>query len=589
MMKPIIFIFCFILSQTLAAAPSCASLFNSESTQNENFSKTDRLAALNHQMALYFKSEWSKQRRLTDADAAKTLLEKFETHATETDLSILEVYVQILKATKGTYYVREEGFYIDLHTDKRPKSSAFQERHWDWNILVGYFFNSPSLFTFTKEQDLRYLKHVLATARQYSSPRSLKQVLQQANRSWATNALSVDPELEADFFNFAQNKNYQTLFKEFEKSVYHAKLDKDEVGSMLAAFRSSNSAFDLFLAKKYIDVFVRYPESGGKPPQWLQLTDWRVFEMGLPTGSIDHLTDFIFQNSHDMQTKIYLLKILKEFDNPKNRLAEDFYLSFLKAREILDKKTKPIPAPVIYQTDMRIFTTSHEPTEAAPSQVTEVHVFWNKTIGRLQANVVNSFDINGHQKTVRDNPQLRSYVKRYFDNLRQDGTYTDSEIDHFESKELNSPLVNTTYISFTKPNSDKMLAMIRIFDATNIKTFIENDFDLNFVERKSKERIFELGRLIATSEVEAKSFPYIMARVAEYFRNINASGVTYGDGNRSASAYYQRFGYKVAYTPEQLGLTGNATPMWVFKLSIKDLISKFLKPYESVKLRKSEN
>lgn len=572
------------MTQQAMATLVCSDLFSSEGESLRSTTTQE----LESRMVDHFRAEWFKDRPLSDADAAKKLLKKIERHGTDMDRDILDVYLQILQSTQGNYFVREPGFYVDMHMGERPKSSHFQERHWDWNILEGYFFNSPSLLTFTKEQDLSYLNHVLKTAQSGARPKSLKRVLQEANRSWALSALQPHSKILQEYVAYDQGKKYSTLYADLITKFFASKYDPT---NSLEAFRSSNSSFDLFILNKYLDLTLKFPSGSWKPPSWLQLTDWRVFEMGLPTGSVDYITDFLFQNSHDMTAKIYLVRILNEMESLKSKSSDDFYFSFLQARRNLDSRIKPIAAPPMYQTDLRIFSVSHEPQErSGPSSLNEVHVFWNETLGRLQANVVRSFPTSlNRDATVGMNPQLRSYIKKYFDNYRQEKTYLPEEIDHFENKEFNSPLLETTYIAFTKRGSDEMLAMIRIFDATHSKTFIESDYNLNFEERKNGESIFELGRLIASAEVEAKSFPFIMARVAEYFKNIGTSGVTYGDGNRAATAYYQRFGYKLVLAPEQLNIKGEATPMWVFKQSVADLIERFSKPFETVRLRKLEN
>lgn len=583
-MRLIVILLCLILSQPSMSAPTCQTFYMSLN----NLSRSEKIQDLQSRLIDYFRADWFKERPTSDAEAAKILLKKVERYGTDLDLDILRVYVQILQSTQGTYFVREPGFYIDMQMGERPKASHFQERHWDWNILEGYFFNSPSLLTFTKERDLSYLQHVLKTARSQARLKNLKYVLREANRSWVLEALEPHEKLLQEFLAFENGKNYSTLYANFSKK---ASALRPEALNFLEAFRSSNSVFDLYILNKYFDLTQKFPVGLWSPPKWLQLTDWRVFEMGLPTGSMDYVTDFLFQNSHDVNTKIYLLKILKEMESLPPKNAEGFYFSFLEARKNLDGNITPIQAPPIYQTDVRIFSVSHEPGEKkGSSSLNEVQVFWNQTLGRLQADVVRSFPTSlDHNVTVGMNPQLRSYIKKYFNNYRNKKTYLPEEIDHFEAKELNSPLLKTTYISFTKPGSDQMLGMIRIFDATHSKSFIERDYGLNFEERAMNEPIYELGRLIATSEVESKSFPFIMARVAEYFKNIGATGITYGDGNRAASTYYQQFGYKLVFTPEQLNIKGNSTPMWVFKQGVSDLIERFSKPFETVHLRKFEN
>ncbi|MBL7557208.1 MAG: hypothetical protein JNM24_15385 [Bdellovibrionaceae bacterium] len=129
--------------------------------------------------------------------------------------------------------------------------------------------------------------------------------------------------------------------------------------------------------------------------------------------------------------------------------------------------------------------------------------------------------------------------------------------------------------------------MVRLFDATKTKTFIEREFqNIEIPERKTGEPIYEIGRLFATEKADGNSLGPIMARVAQHLKNTNAKGTIYLDANRAGMKYYSRRRAKVIYTPEQLNQPTGATPLWVMKYTVSEFIKEFLtNDYQTVKTR----
>jgi hypothetical protein len=632
-MRKLFFIACLTFSNTVSAASLCKDLFVSSSVSvgakaafelaaKSDAEHKDRIEILKDRLSSYFRQEWKSPEPLSDAAAARSVITKLELYGSLTDLAILETYVRILELTPGKFEARGLGFYVDSKMGVRAKSTHFQERHWDWSVLDGYFFNSPSSLTFSKERDLAYLSHVLQTALAHQGKNSLRVILQEANRSWALDALKSDPALRTGYLAFEKGRSYGELLSEFiakvrawaaeAKTVEQKHVRYRRVQMALRAFGQANSSFDLYLLNNYFDLTRALQTTAfkeeWKPPFWLQMTDWRVFEMGLPSGSIEYMSDFLFQNSHDMVAKIYLLRILTKMQTtvPRDLLRiEDgtlagndptlpsFYFSFLEARERVDATIAKIVAPDIYESDLHIFSPNHQPGAGGADSLDHVLVQWNPTLGRLGANLVESFPVALNRNvTVASSPLLRGHVKRYFDNFRKDQTYTQKEIDIDENKELNAPLARSTFLVFTKPGRDQLLAMVRIYDGGLLDgetqpIFIEQDFpQLQLPERSQGVPIYEMGRLIATPEVVANSLGLIMSRVGEYFKNTSGKGVVYMDGNRVATTYYRRLGANIVYGPEQLGLKPDATPLWILKASVSQIMHQFVKPrYESVQLR----
>ena len=94
---------------------------------------------------------------------------------------------------------------------------------------------------------------------------------------------------------------------------------------------------------------------------------------------------------------------------------------------------------------------------------------------------------------------------------------------------------------------------------------------------------------MTTSDVAGASMPILLSRVAEFFVNTNTSGFVYLDGNRAASTYYRRAGAQVAFEPKELDLSADATPLWILKISVGELIKRFTRAnFESLRLKEAE-
>lgn len=568
--------------------------------------KQTQIHEIKKRLKNYFGSAWLKQEPLSDAEAALRLVNKLELYGSNIDLKVFDAVLKVFESSTSPYEARAPGFYVDMETGVRPKSNFFQERHWDWNIMDGYFFNAPLTLSLSKEKDLDYLYHISKTAREFPSKLKMQDLLQIANHKWALQELNYFTGLNEQYQKFHQGKSYATLYLEVKSKmslwvnqandIQAKQLRGQQVQSAIQAFRSSNSIFDLLILDKFFDLLASSKISDGKwdavtSPKWLQMTDWRVYEMGLPNPSIPYLTDFIFQNSHDLVAKGYLLSILNRMAVIKaNGINDqlDFYFSFLDARQSVDEQITQAPAPISYKTDFHIFSKQFSPGQVESDSLDHVVVWWNPMFSRVQSNVVDSVPVYLNKNiTVASHPNLRSYIKTYFDYFRKNKTYTKKEIDHDEEQEMNASLLDTTYLVFTVADKDHLLTMIRIFDGTRSKTFIEKEFPhITLPGRDSGEMIFEIGRLFSNRNVESHSLEIIMARAAEYFKMTNAKGFVYLDANLAAKKYYERYGGSIVYTPEQLNLSPEATPLWVMKFSVEEIIKIFLKPsYNSVNVR----
>jgi len=584
------------------ANPLCEGVYRpSESGQKSVLNKD-----LERRLEVYFGEQWRSGGDLSDAQIAKDLFKKLNQRGTLLDLKFFDLYVSILESTSSRYDVRAPGFYIDLLMWFRPKSNFFQERHWDWSILDGYFFNAPLPVSIVKDQDFKYMQHILETAKELGRV-SLREVLQKANHTWALKTISSTSKIGRLYNAYVENESYGQLSKKFRAKVKHwissGRNEKErKTRAKIAqhpalAYESSNSYLDLFIMNKYFDLINTYGVSNQywphtDIPKWLQLTDWRVYEMALPYASMEYMNDFLFQNSHDIKAKEYLLKILVEMEATPIKKYGDFngfYFGFLEARAHVDQRIIENNANHRYQSDLHIFTKRVQDADGIEAY-DQIKVNWNPVFGRLQSNVVNYTMLKNDQlSTVSTDPQLRSNVNQYFDQLRKDKAFTAEEIDRDEQLELQAPLSNTTYLSFTRRGTERLLTMVRLFDGTVNKTYIEREFPHIILPRgENGEKTFELGRLFSKSEVQINSVRPVMAMVAEYLKMANVSGEVYFDCSRGPMKYYLSLGAEIVYTPEQLKIGDGQTRLWVMKFSVSDIIRIFSKPsYRAVRLKNS--
>ena len=250
----------------------CVSLFETrvESIANpvnnlrpfDQMSQSEKIKSLEDKLKNYFQKEWSTADKLSDAYAARQLLLRLSARGTHLDLEIFNQYVEIFRACDEPYFVREPGFYVDLNMGSRPKTALFQERHFDWNIVDNYFFNSPTHLDFVKNKNLDYLKFVAQFAKQ--KKQSMKKTLIEANSAWTTKDLANHPNILSAFQSYSANKSYPELYINLRRKTDHwiaqgqteaiKKQRKEMVQFALDSFKNSNSIFDLYIFCKKASI-----------------------------------------------------------------------------------------------------------------------------------------------------------------------------------------------------------------------------------------------------------------------------------------------------------------------------------------------
>lgn len=603
-----------------------------EAAVQEKHEIASKISEIKGRLARYFGHEWQHPDSLSDAFAAREVLQGLERFGSLIDIQIVDTYVSVLEATQGKYEVRVPGFYIDLFMGQRPKSALFQERHWDWNIFINYFFNEASTFTFTKQTDLDYLRHILAEAQAQPSRRSLREVLEKANVSWTLKHLQHFPEIAAQLRVFSGTRSYRAIYQTFSQKVakWRTEAEKTDAGRLLfqetinalRSFRSSNSIFDLLIFERYFELAQKHPHLTLSVSSETQMTDWKVFEGPLASGSIQNLTDFLFQNSHDAQAKAYLLRILNQMTLISRRVegrGHWFMEVYEHARRTVDRKIPDIPAPEDFRTDLHLFTMvgdraiNYKDKEnlgrmnplSCPS-IVEMVVRWNAKLGRPQSYIQESIPLSSFtHPTVSANPLLMQYLKSYFDTLKKNATISPEKIEESFRREASAPLARSTFFVFTRPGTNDLVAMVRLFDGGRLEffnthehkhynrgeelTYIERDFPhLRLPGREENLPIIELGRLLATPDAAGNSLGSIMNRVADYLYNQGRHGIVYMDGAEAAMTYYRRSGAAIVYTPEDLRISPHETPIWVLSASMGQIIHQFSPAkYSAVRLREN--
>ena len=421
-------------------------------------------------------------------------------------------------------YRQFQGSYEDPLLGKRRQAARFQEQHWSWKGLTEYLFNSPSVLTFAKQDDLNYLQHVLKTARTMKTENSVVyfgNLLAIANRSLVLKRLQKTPEVRARFIAYEKEDSVQKIWSRFYIKVFtwtSEPVNRSERNTRAAlaerttsALRTSNMSFDTYILDQYFDLVrafkIESPKSVGKLASTETLSNWRSFDTGLAQGSLSHATDFLFQNSHDVEMKAHLSRILSEMekviaeqpdlaDGSASKSSERFQVVYKEAKKRVESQMTLHQAPEMYRTDMHIYTVHHRAENSGNSDkqqgLDRITVRWNSVLGKLQADVVSANLLKDRLKTISDIPQFRKYVRRYFENFRRSGTYSQSETTHDETAELEASLADTTFITFTKQGTSEIVGMIRIFDGNNGQPiYIEKEFPhLRLPERESKTPIF---------------------------------------------------------------------------------------------------
>jgi hypothetical protein len=655
----------------------CANFLDSE-LRNSATKTQQHLNGILNKLNQLFGPRWQEANNNYDHYSAQLILNQLTRFGTPVDIEIFDTYVSILLNTQGPFELREQGlFYIDQHLGERPKSTHFRELHWDWSIFIGYFSTTPSVLHFTKAEDLAYLQELLNQINQQKllkqTKLTLSEVLMRANRSWHfrhlqktepqlaktfksyfTQALPTEmpPEVQAEvqteirltqpteqptltakstytlrYFLFAKKVEAFKVKSQIKK--HDAELNK-KLDEALSYFKNSHSELDLYIFEKYFDLILQLPVSEAlaqaQTDKKLQLTHWQVFYHGLPFGSVEYFTDFLFQNSHDTAMKAHLLKILmtmqdlvdrnylEEIHDPKNA----FFSTFTLARTYVENDIEQIPAAKIYESDLRIFTVNADLAVSTKSQGSsmprfafprydEVLVSWNPFVSKLQANVIRSYSLQSENTPkVGGLKKLRDYFKMYFDTLRQNQTVPDEWINEFEREEMDSSLARSTIFAFTETHTEKLLALVRIFDGSQMEFYDSQDqwrYDhddkrlpikqafpaISLPELQNFEHVLEIGRVLATKDIIANSYDTMMARIADYFNVRGMKGIIYLSSPAAMARYNQRKGASVVYTPEQLAKNPqDMNSVYILKITIDDFIKKFLRPeYDSVQLRET--
>jgi hypothetical protein len=555
-----------------------------------------------------FRAKWFRQNEHHDVASAKGIVENLEKFGSPVDYAIFDAYLKIHENTVGVFDIRNGGFYYDVWEAMRPKSDHFQHIHWDWSIFRSYLFDNTRSVMLPRRWDLEYLSFVNETAVRMGGNRPLKAVLEQADHEWTLKNLRADPFLLEKYIQYKNGRSHARIYKTFvdkvnlwihePNSVELTKQREKEAQMTLVSFRGSTSIFDLMLMERYFDLVVRYKvehrlgDTYEMVPKWVHLNDSLAIELGLSYGSLHYMTDFIFQNAHNLKIKAHVLGVLNLME--KNQIEEQsqsfsFFSHFNKAYFDNLDQVKKTNAPANYQTDLHIYSRSMNPSEATVDSLENNIVQWNREIGQLQMKTAETYPVARNQNTtVRSHPQLKAYVKEYFDQFRTSREFSETELIRDEAAELDSRLLNSTFFVFTRPNSHRLLSMARLFDGTNEKTYIESEFPhVEFPERKTNENIYEIGRLLSRPEVKGESLEIIMARIAEHLYTKKMSGTIYFDVKKAVRKFYLRkYPVVEVYNPKQLKLGPKDTPIWVMKMTVEKFIESFFKPeFHSIELR----
>lgn len=547
-----------------------------------------------------FRSKWFRQNEHHDVFAAKYIVDKLEKFGSPVDYAIFDTYLKIIENSSGPFDLRNGGFYYDDMEAYRPKSNHFQHIHWDWTIFANYLFDNTRSVMLPRKWDLAYLTFVKETAIKMGSDKPLKTVLEQADHEWAQAVLQKDTHVLDQYAEFKMGRSHKQIYKSFlqrvttwisEARTKELRTQRSSAAhDMLASFRNSTSVFDLMLMEKYFDLVVRYKvenrigDTYNMVPKWIHLNDTMALELGLAYGSLHYMTDFIFQNSHNLKVKKHLMDVLNLLDSfpLKSRYkVGDFFSSYNKAYfDIIESAPKAAP-PVRFNKDLHIYSRSLNPNEATVDSLEHTIVHWDEVVGHLQVKTVETYPVDRNKHaTVRAHPQLKAYVEEYFELLRSQKIYSETETNRDEQAELNALLLDSTFFVFTPSERSKLISMARLFDGTNSKTYIEAEFPhVKFPERETGGNIFEIGRLLSRIEASGENLEIILSRVAEHLYTKKVSGTIYFDVNRAVRALYLRK-YKVeeVYTPEQLNIAPGATPVWIMKMSVEKFIESFLNP-----------
>lgn len=583
------------------ADTSCRSYYIGQARHAE---KIGQIRALEGRLDAYF----FNYRQSKEAVHAYGVFEKLKESKHDTNLEIFSVYLSVLENIYGSKKVQFDHSYDVAPWAELAKSDIFQERYWHWDRLYEYFFMAPLTIDLNRERDLAYLNHVAMTAKiSREEKQSLKDVLHQANHTWAQNQLSRFPEVRAEYNDYQKNKSmgqlYADLVSEFTK-WYSRPMDKSvrqkrwvQTIDILETLRNSNSAFDLFVARKYLEMITLYlpdsePASFLRPRANMQMTDWDMHIVGLPLGSFEVLNDFLHQNSYDYINKAYTVSVLNTMKLISPRLSgkprHNFPTAYSISRKIIDKKITLEPAKAGYQSDLHLYTQSSNPELHTHNSFKEAWVRWNPILGRPLVNTVSTYVPRNNHLALEDVLQLSHYMNDYFARARTAKAFRSEEIDVDQQKEMSANVYDSTYFISTHPNTYLLIAMTRLMNVTHTKSLVENEFPgVELPERKTGEEIREIGRLLATNAASGQSLRRIMSPVAQYLKFTNAKGVIYFTCGEAAKNLYTNFNAQIFRSPEQLKQSSGATPQWIMKYTVEDFIKEYLTPeYVTVQTRK---
>jgi hypothetical protein len=593
-----LFIIILLFGVSIQAGDLCLSFYSIES-------RLAQISILNGRLKNYLGGPYES----LNAHLAHKVLNQLALKGTELDLKIFDLYLRILQETRGDTKLLSTGAYFDIYSNVgvRIRTHRFQEQNWDWEKLYEFFNDTPLSLDFFREQDIAYLEHVVLIAKKTKSKKTLAQILEKSNYSWAIHKLERFPEVRDEYERYQKGKSINTLYLELKEkynlwiaesvSPEVQRQRSEQIRPLLESLRiTTNSSFDLFLASRYLDAISPYLGPNGVPSSRNKtttddLTHPDFLSLALSEGNFATLNQVIFQNAHDYVTKGHVASILIKIieTGPENLIdykGNKFQKAFFDASNAFIATFPRIPAPDFYFADLDIYSLN----QGLRTEIFElVSVEWDPIAGRPLAARTWSIPAFPHrQSTLKSIYPLNKYVKSYFDHFRKKGTHTLEEIQRDEDAEMNSNFLDSTYFIFRRPHTVTMATMVRLFDATKSKTFIERELpEVVIPERALGEKIYELGRLYATEEAEGQTLSLIMARVAHHLKNRIAKGVIYFDAHEAGMKYYTRHGAKTVYRPDQLNQPASATPLWVMKYSVEDFIKHFLKPdYKTVRTRK---
>lgn len=593
----------FLQSQSVAAAPKKEVVRTEAVLKSSPVLRQEKIKNFRDRMEKIV-SVMTYEAQQVYVQQGRDLVNAVEKHASDLDLRIFDNYLSILEASQHylDLFVGSKD-YENTTKSSQVKSTRLGSDQWTFPKMKEYLFESPSILTFTKEQDLRYLEYI----NQYSKQKTnweIRDLIREASHNWTLHEMQNEPALRRQYEAFLQGRNREKMQTDFSIKVFwwthevprgQRRNQREEFEDAAWVLTKNHLSIDNLLGSQYFDLVAKFPDykkdflSFLKKAPSVRPTDWEFFSKGLNSGKAKDITDFLFQNGHDLKPKIHLMKILNQMEKSFTGAKDETFTSlFDKARRIVEEKMPHIEAPLEYQTDMDLYVYRQFPEKKESNKFEKVSVRWNSVLGQLQSSVSMERTFRSSMKWVKDIPGLKKQILAYFQILVNLKTYTPEEAKKYAAQELDSPLSESTYVTFKDPVDSSIVGMTRLFDANKGSlTYIERKFpQFQLPEREQGIPIYELGRMMTTRRVEAKSMSLLMARVAEYFENTRSDGMIYFDCSPAVARHHRRMGAVDVFKPMDLGYENNQTGLYVMKISVENFIKQFKTPdYEALHLR----